>query len=339
MTGVTVQSAESGLEVVHAMPGRVRLRASGSSLLLADYWEERLEDFAQRLRQEEGVCNVNANIQTGSLVVTFDENTLSYSQMFAVLKKCGVAAATEFPDEDGADSFWLDTTQLESVIPLIAGALITGGLGITGLPAIPVYLLAAGTTRQLIEQFDEEDFGSRWAGEQRSTSVISQGSQENISVPNLESPVEKIAYSVVHAVRGRIRFHVARLFQDGIYASRLEKIAAADSNITSVRVNRAAASVTFTYDAKAVSVSEIRSRLVELIGRAGEAFKPTYTGATPAVAENTKSQALELPVKTKSQPPKSVKAQLPNKPAKITYLTGLKPPALNLILNFMAHLY
>ncbi|GET38968.1 HMA2 domain-containing protein [Microseira wollei] len=336
MTGVTVQSTESGLQVVHAMPGRVRLRASGSSLLLADYWEERLEDFAQRLRQEEGVCNVNANIQTGSLVVTFDENTLSYSQMFAVLKKCGVATATEFPDqEDGADGFWLDTTQLESVIPLIAGALITGGLGIQGLPAIPVYLLAAGTTRQLIEQFEEEDFGSRWAGEQRSTGVSPVGAEVNIPVPHLQSPVQKIAYSVVHAVRGRVRFNVSRLFQDGIYASRLEKLAQADSNITSVRVNRAAASVTFTYDAKAVSETEIRSRLVELIQRAGEAFKPTYT----AVVENSNSQTLQPRVTAKSHLPKSLKAQLPNQPPKITYLTGLKPPALALILNFMAHLY
>lgn len=325
MTGVTVQSAESGLQVVHAMPGRVRLRASGNSLLLADYWENRLEDFAQRLRQEEGVCNVNANIQTGSLVVTFDENTLSYSQMFAVLQKCGVAAATEFPDEDGADGFWLDTTQLESVIPLIAGALITGGLGIQGLPAIPVYLLAAGTTRQLIEQFEEEE--------------SSRGTEENFPVPTTttQSP-QKIAYSVVHAVRGRVRLHVPRLLQDGIYASRLEKIAASDSKITSVRVNRAAGSITFTYDAKAVWETEIHSRLVELIQRAGETFKPTYT-ATSAVAQNTNSQSLQPRVKAKSQPPKSLKAQLPNHPPKITYLTGLKPPALNLILNFMAHLY
>ena len=333
MTGVTLQSAESGLEVVHAMPGRVRLRASGSSLLLADDWQDRLEDFAQRLRQEEGVCNVNANIQTGSLVVTFDENTLSYSQMFAVLKKCGVAAATEFPnEEDGTNGFWLDTTQLESVIPLIAGALITGGLGISGLPAIPVYLLAAGTTRQLIEQFEEED-SSRWAGEQ-----VSGGAEVNISVTQIESP-QKIACSVVHAVRGRVRFNVPRLLQDGIYASRLEKIAAADSNITSVRLNRAAASVTFTYDAKAVSETEIRSRLVELIGRAGEAFKPTSYTATPAVAENSNSQTQEPRAKTKSHLPTRPPAHMPNNPPKITYLTGLKPPALNLILNFMAHLY
>jgi copper chaperone CopZ len=328
MTGVTVQSTESGLEVVHAMPGRVRLRASGSSLLLADYWEERLEDFAQRLRQEEGVCKVNANLQTGSLVVTFDENTLSYSQMFAVLKKCGVATATEFPDqEDGADGFWLDTTQLESVIPLIAGALITGGLGISGLPAIPVYLLAAGTTRQLIEQFEEEekeeDGGTRGLLDAGTISLVKQ----------------KIDCSVVHAVRGRVRLQVPRLFQDGIYASRLEKLAAADSNITSVRVNRAAASVTFTYDAKAVSETEIGSRLVELIQRAGEAFKPTSYTATPAVAENTNSQTQEPLVKKTSYLPTRSLAHLPNKPPKITYLTGLKPPALNLILNFMAHVY
>lgn len=314
MTGVTVQSAESGLHVVHAMPGRVRLRASGSGLLLAEYWEDRLQDFAQRLRPEEGVCNVNANIQTGSLVVTFDENTLSYSQMFAVLKKCGVAAATELPDEAAADSFWLDTTQLESVIPLIAGALITGGLGIQGLPAIPVYLLAAGTTRQLIEQFEEEE--------------SSRGTEENYPAPTNTNLPQTIACSIVHAVRGRVRFHVNRLLNDRVYASRLEKIAQTNSKITSIRVNRSAASVTFTYDAKTVSETEIHSDLVELIQRAGEAFQSSYSA--PALVENTNSQSHQARGKAKSWP---------HNPAKITYLTELKPPALGLILNFMAHLY
>lgn len=75
------------------------------------------------------------------------------------------------------------------------------------------------------------------------------------------APQEQVAYSVVHAVPGRVRFRVSRLVQDAEYAHRLQKFAESNSNITGVRINREAASVAFNYQRLEISdlVSLIQS--------------------------------------------------------------------------------
>lgn len=343
MTGVTAQPVQSGLQVVHAMPGRVRLRAASSSLVGIESWEAQLDAVAKRLRQEDGVCNVHTHLETGSLVVRFDENTLSYSQLFQVLRRCGVSIAPELqPTENQTDSLWIDSTQIESVIPLIAGALITGGLGIQGLPAIPVYLLAAGTTRQLMEQFEEEfgwlsfpsserEAGLKSTRLQPEIEITEESDSLELKVQSSTSGSERINYSVVHAVPGRLRFQISRLAQDEVYARRLEKIAEADSQIISVRVNAAAASVVFSYPARAVSETKMRSHLINLIQQAGEAFKPIAFNSR-GIGKTGKSN-IPVPTRPPAHPP-----TCPPAPEKITFLTGLKPPALAMILNFMVNL-
>jgi copper chaperone CopZ len=331
MTAVIVQPDQSGLQVVHAMRGRVRLRAVESNLATGDIYSDRWQTVAQRLSEEEGVCNVQASLETGSLVVTFDENALSYTQMFAILRRCGVAIGQELPSQENqADSFWINSTQIESIIPLIAGALITGGLGIGGLPAIPIYLLAAGTTRQLMEQWEEE-------GDLPSPAIAS--NHRTISEVHATAS-QKIACSVIHAVPGRVRFQVPKLAEDEVYGRRLEKIVQADSQITSVRVNPAAASVVFTYDPNVISDGEMRSHLVHLIQQAGEVFAPIYTPKADSLAAKHSSKAAQEKVKsTVCVSTYHLAEGVVSKPKKITFLTGFKPPALSLILNFMAHCF
>jgi hypothetical protein len=313
MTGITAQPATSGLQVVHAMPGRVRLRGADG--------ENQLNTVAEKLRQQAGVCNVEANLESGSLIVTFDETALSYSQMFKLLRQSGVSTTPETKVEAQTDSFWLDATQLESVIPLIAGALITGGLGIQGLPAIPVYLLAAGTTRQLIEQLEDEK-----------------------EAPSVETSTDHapITYSIVHAVPGRVRFALPRLGWDEIYARRLEKLAAADNRILGVRVNRAAASVVFSYDKKAGGDAGMRQLFIQLLYKAAAPFTPPAFSASPVrVVEETgnKKSAASRNRKETNYIASTRESAAVAVCQKTTYLTGLKPPALTLILNFMTHLY
>jgi hypothetical protein len=65
----------------------------------------------------------------------------------------------------------------------------------------------------------------------------------------------KIAYSVVHAIPGRIRFNVARVARDRAYARRLERLLKTDSKVTSVRVNCDAASIAIAHKAGEIPVS------------------------------------------------------------------------------------
>ena len=68
---------------------------------------------------------------------------------------------------------------------------------------------------------------------------------------------EQVAYSVVHAIPGRVRFRVSRLVSDAEYAHRLQMFAESDSNITGVRINRNAASVAFNYQSPPLEISDL----------------------------------------------------------------------------------
>lgn len=55
-------------------------------------------------------------------------------------------------------------------------------------------------------------------------------------------PLE-VLHSIVHIIPGRVRFRVPRLLHDTDYAQRLQVLTEADAQVTSIRINRAAASV------------------------------------------------------------------------------------------------
>ncbi|MEH2304705.1 hypothetical protein [Nostoc sp.] len=57
----------------------------------------------------------------------------------------------------------------------------------------------------------------------------------------------KVAYSIAHAIPGRVRFRVPRTACDPKYVQRLEALLKSDSTVTSERVNSAARSVVITY--------------------------------------------------------------------------------------------
>jgi hypothetical protein len=57
----------------------------------------------------------------------------------------------------------------------------------------------------------------------------------------------KVAYSIAHAIPGRVRFRVPRIARDPKYVQRLEALLKSDSTVTSERVNSAARSVVITY--------------------------------------------------------------------------------------------
>ncbi|MEJ1931375.1 HMA2 domain-containing protein [Nostoc sp. NIES-2111] len=61
-----------------------------------------------------------------------------------------------------------------------------------------------------------------------------------------EQPV-KVAYSVVHSIPGRVRFHVPKIATDSAYVQRLEALLQSDPVVISERINRMAASVIITY--------------------------------------------------------------------------------------------
>lgn len=74
-------------------------------------------------------------------------------------------------------------------------------------------------------------------------------------------PMSSVSYSVVHAIRGRLRLRVPRLRYDADYVQRLQTLLSSDPLIIDVRIKSAAASLVVTYQSGAVSDEKMRSRL------------------------------------------------------------------------------
>ncbi|MBW4427407.1 MAG: hypothetical protein KME50_23925 [Nostoc desertorum CM1-VF14] len=78
----------------------------------------------------------------------------------------------------------------------------------------------------------------------KSNSLSSTDSQ--LATQQTKKPA-KVAYSIAHAIPGRVRFRVPRIARDPKYVQRLEALLKSDSTVTSERVNSAAKSVVITY--------------------------------------------------------------------------------------------
>ncbi|OCQ89412.1 hypothetical protein BCD64_27035 [Nostoc sp. MBR 210] len=73
----------------------------------------------------------------------------------------------------------------------------------------------------------------------------------------------QVAYNIVHAIPGRIRFHIPQISRDCQYVQRLENLLKADPVVTSERINKDAASVVITYQTGKLRDSQERSHSVE----------------------------------------------------------------------------
>ncbi len=253
------------LEIVHATTGRVRIRASeGIS-------KSTIKNISQGLRQQYGVKEVAANEQTGSMVVAFDEKKLSLPQVLGLLEQFNIHQAQVSPTSNSQTDpfaawksldFWKE--QSISLIPLMTGLAVTGGLGISGLVSIPVYMLTAEATRRVIDCFEPEASGSENSQQlkggrdahptNKANSCGHSPEVQDLKGQNLTTPA-KIAYSVVHAIPGRIRFHLPRLAEDSAYRKRLERLIDNDPQTLNVRVNSGAASIAIAYQPSQISVT------------------------------------------------------------------------------------
>ncbi|MFS0515967.1 hypothetical protein ACEYW6_14805 [Nostoc sp. UIC 10607] len=76
----------------------------------------------------------------------------------------------------------------------------------------------------------------------------------------------KVAYTIAHAIPGRVRFRVPQIACDPKYVQRLETLLKSDSTVTSERVNSAAKSVVITY--KTVMMRDSQKRVQNFLSAA-----------------------------------------------------------------------
>jgi Heavy metal associated domain 2 len=94
------------------------------------------------------------------------------------------------------------------------------------------------------------------------------------SVAKKTAPPQKISYSIVHAIPGRIRFRIPLLAIDPEYANKLKLVIESDPRVTNVRANPQAASIAINYQVGVISNNQMREHLVSLIQTAQDVVVP-----------------------------------------------------------------
>ncbi|MEH2037238.1 HMA2 domain-containing protein [Nostoc sp.] len=352
MTQATQSQPSGGLEIVHVTTGRVRLRTTDSSL------NSILDSIAQDLRSLEGVREVTVNEQTGSLVVNFDEDKLSLPQILALKSEIEIQQPQVSSDSVSktdpfaawkSPSFWKE--QGISLIPMMTGLAVTGGLGIHGWVSIPVYMIAADATRGVIGYLGSQVPTSEKNEGNNTSSAIKSDISESTIQPEKSTNVDKtsevvtpakIDYSVVHQIPRRIRLNVPKIAEDRAYGRRLERIVKTDAQVTSVRVNFGAASIAIAYQSRDIPLSY----WVSLMELALEINPPTLGMTTTKQPLEEVSQTPEITDATTtnhttvSQTAEVTDVTTANQttPQLSSLWSSLKSPAMSLSLGMMANL-
>lgn len=145
--------------------------------------------------------------------------------------------------------------EIEMILPVAIGVLVTSQFKLRGANALLVNLLVASLARQIFSQLKQEQ--SQVVTE--SNNFSSAGEQTEESEDNLQG------YAIAHAVPGRVRLRMPQLAIDANFASRLQQALKADEYVNQVRVNRAAASIAINYDNQGLSDWDLGMRLMNII--------------------------------------------------------------------------
>ncbi|KAF3884178.1 MULTISPECIES: HMA2 domain-containing protein [Nostocales] len=330
----TEQLSLDELQIIHATSGRVRVRAIDGGN------NSKLDTICQSLHRRDGIKEVYVNERTGSLVINFDEQRLSLSQVMELLQSFGVEQPSHHESKTDPFAAWksLDFWKEQGIsfIPLFAGLAVTRRLGIVGFAAFPVYFITANATRRVISYVE-----SQFSAAEKSPSS-KDGDNTAVKLNKLDqsllSEVEqtstnraaqsaKITYNVVHAIPGRIRFNVPRVARDRAYAKRLERLLKTDSYVTTVRVSCDAASVAIGYGNSQIPVS-YWANLMQL---ADETIPQTAPVKTPI------EQQLPEPQQQSTQSTLSIRTNEEGVLEVVGLWSDYKTPALSAALSFMAN--
>ncbi|MFY7804891.1 MAG: HMA2 domain-containing protein [Limnoraphis robusta] len=318
MTNTTLQPFHPSIEVVHATSGRVRIKVRGH-----------LETIAQQLRQIEGIYSVILHPQTNNLILKFETQKLSLSELLAQLtvSHCELGNHTI----SSAETVVLTPTPqpsteiIEILIRMSAAMLLNRHLGISGWVSLPVSYATSQVTAKVINGVKPQ---------LKAVTLLSSNSQ----------PIEEknIEITVIHSTPGRIRLRVPKVKKDSRYAKRLERFGEQISGIQKININLTTASVTIIhqFNNNAILESEL-NRLFEKVAETQPNFSeilaspvpPAEVKVTPLVEDTKPETQVETKVQTVT---KKAANSTPKVPEKAGIFSGFKSSMLTMFLNFMA---
>ncbi len=152
-------------------------------------------------------------------------------------------------------SFLKEHGEVETILPVVIGLLVTSRFQLRGANALLVNLLVASVVRQVFTQLKEQ-------APQRVTETEPTPPKEEVTT---DREVNLQGYAIAHAVPGRVRLRMPQLAIDAEFAKALQESLNADEYVSKVRVNRAAASIAINYKNQGLSEWELGLRLMNII--------------------------------------------------------------------------
>ncbi len=156
--------------------------------------------------------------------------------------------------EEKIIQFLRDHPEVEIIIPVIIGLIITSRFQLRGSNALIVNLAVASIARQIFMNLNKVS----------PTDATAASTAANLMAESeTNSP-----YKIVHKIPGRIRLKVPQLSKDVEFASNVQTLLNEDDHVINVRINGAAASVVIYYDAQGLSDLELGLRLLSIMNKA-----------------------------------------------------------------------
>lgn len=156
--------------------------------------------------------------------------------------------------EEQLIQFLKEHNEIEMILPVIIGVVVTSRFQLRGANALLVNLAVAGISRQVFATIKKQ-----------SPTVIASAATQSVANHGTSDDSE---YTIVHSVPGRIRIKVPQLADDRDFAHRLQHLLNEDDHISHARINRTAASVVINYDAQGLSDLELGLRLLSIMNNA-----------------------------------------------------------------------
>ncbi|MGK7928601.1 MAG: HMA2 domain-containing protein [Spirulina sp.] len=163
----------------------------------------------------------------------------------------GIPTIPNETTEQHLAAFLKEHQEVEMIVPVVIGVLVTSRFQLRGAKALLVNLLVASVTRQVFAQLKKMG-----GNEMVSPPLAATGSNGNEA---------EEACSLLHFIPGRIRLRVPRIHDDRHFASSLEQHLTAEANVTSVRMNQVAGCVTIAYESNGKSDLAMSSHLTAII--------------------------------------------------------------------------
>lgn len=149
-------------------------------------------------------------------------------------------------------SFLKEHGEIEAILPVAIGVLVTSQFKLRGANALLVNLLVASLARQIFTQLKQEPFAI-------------EDHPPSAAVDEREAATNLQGYAIAHAIPGRVRLQMPQLAIDANFAHRLQQALNGDEHVTHVRINRAAASIAINYNNQGLTDWELGLRLMTII--------------------------------------------------------------------------